>query len=41
MTIDVGDVHGTFTVGGRARGAAVRVRGRLGRARLSGLRTRE
>jgi mono/diheme cytochrome c family protein len=35
MTVDAGDVHGTFALAGRARGVAVRVRGRLGRARLA------
>jgi len=35
MTVDVGDVHGTFSIGGRARGARIRMRGRLGRAHLA------
>jgi mono/diheme cytochrome c family protein len=34
MTLDVGDVHGTFALVGRARRVALRVRGRLGATRL-------
>ena len=34
MALDVGAVHGTFTLGGRAHGGTIRLRGRQGRLRL-------